>query len=160
MNNNNGYLVVSFLLYLMIFSLITVFTCHIITSLLLPSFTTNRQCASLIGLHIASDLFVRDIRIMRNGTYAWKRISADELIWQSNGNDIGWLFIRDRLERREGIYHEGWSHKKTSIVATGLKKVTFSAKKADNCIVGIEMTLIPVVHRQKPIICYVAVNRP
>jgi hypothetical protein len=159
MFNKNGFSLLSFLLYLMLFSIIALFTTHIITSLLLPSLTATRTCKSLIALHIASDLFVRDIRAMRDKPHKWLAITPHELIWHTDDLDTGWCYTENRLERSTGIYNNGWKSKKTSLVAMGIAQGTFIVEKHKDRVIGIEMTLIPELSPKKSIICYVAVKK-
>lgn len=142
----------------MLFSIIALFTTHIITTLLLPSLVTTRACKSVMALHIASDLFVRDIRAMRYKPHSWKSITPQELIWHTDGFDIGWHCIENRLERSTGTYDQGWKSKKTSLVATGVARGTFVVERNGNRIIGAEMTLIPEVTPKKAVVCYVAVK--
>lgn len=143
----------------MLFTMITFFSCHIILSLIIPSLTSVRRCQSIIALHIASDLFVRDIRSIKNNKPHWKLITPYELVWQAGEHDIGWCFSNNRLERKEGIYDQGWKSKTTSVVATGITQAIFTVEKANNKIIGIELALTPVIAQKKPIICYVAVRQ-
>ena len=155
MRNKKGFSLLSFLLYLMIFSLMTFFLCHIIVSLVIPSLSSMRTCQSSMALHIASDLFVRDVHA---GVDNWKLITPHELIWQVNDYDIGWSFTDNYLKRTTGLYNGGWKDKTTSIVAAGIAQATFTAEKAQNRIVGVELKLEPRVAQKKPVICYVAVK--
>jgi type II secretory pathway component PulJ len=156
--NKNGFSLLSFLLYLMLFSIIALFTTHIITTLLLPSLSATHRCKSLIALHIASDLFVRDIRMMRNKPYAWKKITTHELIWHNNDHDIGWCYTKNRLERREGTYNKSWKNTKISVVAIGIEQAIFTIENHKNRIIGVEMTLIPENLAEKAVVCYVAIQ--
>lgn len=136
--------------------MITLFSCHIIVSFIIPSLSTMRKTQSIIALHIASDLFVKDVHAMKNSFYDWKLMTPHELIWHNDKHDIGWCFSNNSLERKEGVYNKKWTNKTTSIVATGIEKLTFTIEKDDNHIVGIELALIPIVNKKEPIICYVA----
>jgi hypothetical protein len=154
MHNKKGFSLLSFLLYLMIFTFMTFFLCHIIVSLIIPSLTSVRKSQSIMALHIASDLFVRDIHA---GVESWKLITPHELIWQKEQDDIGWSFSEGYIKRTTGLYDQGWKNKTTSIVAAGVADVTFTAEKAQDRIVGIEFTIEPKAQKA-PVICYVAVK--
>ena len=154
MNNKNGFSLLSFLLYLMLFSIIALFTTHIITVTLLPSLAATRSYKSLIALHIATDLFVRDIRGIRSKPHTWRHIMPHELIWHTDEHDIGWRYHKNRLERSTGTYNNGWKSKKTAVVAAGIAQGTFTAEYHKNRIIGIEMTLIPEIDPKKEIICF------
>ena len=160
MHNKKGFSLVSFLLYLMLFTMIMFFSCHIIVSLIIPSLTSMRKCQSIIALHIATDIFVRDIRAIKAHECVWKLISPHELVWQAGDHDIGWFFANNRLERKEGEYHKGWKHKKSSIVAAHIAQAVFTAEKAkNNNIIGVELIMTPSNDIKKPISCYVAVRQ-
>ncbi len=156
MRNKKGFSLLSFLLYLMLFTMITFFSCHIILSLIIPSLRSIRKCQSIIALHIASDLFVRDVRA---GIHDWKLITSQELVWQTGDQAVGWCFSNNRLERSTGMYDQGWKSKTTSIVAAGIAHVVFTVEKAYDQIIGIEMVLTPMITSKKPVICYVAVKK-
>jgi hypothetical protein len=159
MVNKNGFSLLLFLVYLMLFSITALCTTHIITSLLLPSLSETRINKSLIALHIASDLFVRDIREMRNTHYKWHIITPHELIWHSNNLDTGWRYTENRLERTTGVYGKsGWKSKTTSLVATGITQGTFIVDRDEKGIIGIEMSLISDVAPKKAVVCYGAVK--
>jgi len=153
MHNKKGFSLLSFLVYLMLFSLITFFICHIIVSLVIPSLKSVRQCQSVMALHIASDLFVRDIHAIRN----WKLMTPHELIWQTEGFDIGWSCADNYLKRSTGLYNGTWKNKTTSIVAAGVAEVTFTPEKAKGHIIGMELKLVPKDVQRKSVICFAAI---
>jgi hypothetical protein len=155
MHNKKGFSLLSFLVYLMLFSLITFFVCHIIVSLIIPSLKSVRQCQSIMALHIASDLFVRDIHA---GIHNWKVITPHELIWQANESDIGWSCDNNYVKRTTGLYNGTWENKVTSIVAAGVAEVTFTPEKVRDRIIGVELKLMPKAAQKKPVVCYVAVK--
>ena len=143
----------------MLFTIITFFLCHIIVSLIVPSFASIRQCQSIIALHIATDIFVRDIRALQNDTYHWKLITPQQLVWTVGDHDIGWSFSANRLERKEGIYDKGWKKNNTSIVASGITHAVFTAERVNNKVIGIELILTPAIAHSKPVVCYVATRQ-
>ena len=156
MRNKKGFSLLSFLLYLMLFTMITFFSCHIILSLIIPSLLSMRRCQSVIALHIASDIFVRDVRA---GIHNWKVTKPHELVWQVGDHDIGWCFTDNRLERNTGMYNQGWKSKTTSIVAAKIAEVAFTIEKANGQIMCIEMVLSQDNAQKKQIVCYVAVKQ-
>jgi len=158
MRNKKGFSLLSFLLYLMCFTMIMLFSCHIVVLFVIPSFSAMHKCQSIIASHIATDLFVRDIREIVPNQCHWKLITPHELIWEINERNIGWRFSNNCLERIEGVYNQGWKHKTTSIIATGIKQATFTVKKHDGEIIGIELIITPIV-QTKPIVCSVAIRK-
>jgi hypothetical protein len=127
--------------------------------LVIPSFSDLRRCQSLITLHIATDLFVRDIRIMRKGEHQWKVMGSQELIWNQGSSDIGWLFIDNRLERREGTYDSEWKNTTMSTITRNISKATFMYETREGRILGIELIMMPPGQKEKPVTCYVAVSK-
>lgn len=159
MHDKKGFSLISFLVYLLIFSMVTTFICHIITVLIIPSFISLRKNQSVIAMHIATDCFVRDIKNIKNGQDAWHMISPHELIWSVGDHNVGWSFTDHRLERREGMYQKGWKEVKTSIIAKNLSKAVFTPEKDHDRIKGITLTLTPLSTSVKAITCYVAVEK-
>ena len=157
MRKMKGFSLLLFLLYLMCFTTITFLFCQVIVSLIIPSFASIRKSRSIIALHIATDLFVRDIHSITNNN-DWKQMSSHELVWHTDKEDIGWCFSGNHLIRHTGIYNQGWKHKISSIVATGIEQGVFTVDRGPNNIIGITMSFIPVVSPQKPIICHVAIK--
>lgn len=155
MYTKKGFSLLSFLLYLMLFTMITFFSCHIILSLIIPSLRSMRQCQSIIALHIASDLFVRDVRA---GIDDWLLITPQALVWRTGESNVGWCFADNRLERSTGVYDGKWEGRTTSIVATGITQAIFTVEKTHDWIIGIEMVCTPSIASKKPVTCYVAVK--
>lgn len=161
---NKGFSLLSFLVYLILFSTITFFICQVITSSVIPSLISLRKTQSLISLHIASDFFIRDIKAITDDHNAWKVAVPHEMIWQTKQvNDvegsIGWRFSDNCLERREGLYDGVWKNAKTSIVAKNLTNVTFSPERDDNGIIGITLIMASQLIPEKPVLCYVCTKK-
>ena len=156
MNNKNGFSLLSFLVYLFCFTLVTFFMNQLIISFILPTITTTRQCRSLIALHVATDLFVRDIK---NGSHVI-HCSPQELVLHNDARSIGWHISENKLERIEGVYDNGWKNKKISIVAVGIQSGKFVPEIYKNDIIGVEMTLVPQVNDKKIVVAYVAKPYP
>lgn len=158
MHNKKGFSLISFLVYLLVFSMVTACMCHIITILIIPSFVSLRKNQSVIAMHIATDCFVRDVKNMKDGD-TWNVMFEHELIWPVGDHNIGWSFSDHRLQRKEGIYKNGWSDVKTSIVAKGLENAVFVVKKDNDQIAGIELTLTAQCCPQKPVSCYISLKK-
>jgi len=149
----------SFLVYLMLFSMVALFCCHIVASLIIPALADMRKCQSMIALHIASDFFVRDIRAIKEDVNTWKKVSSKELIWRQDDHHIGWSCGDNHLERREGIYNGGWKGTKASIIAKELSNSVFTVQREHDCIRGVELLLAPACNMKKPIVCYAAIRQ-
>jgi hypothetical protein len=157
MHNKKGFSLISFLLYLTLFSMIMLFSCHIIVSLIIPSFASVRNTQSIIAMHVATDLFVRDIHNIDEGV-VWKHTAPAEIMWHTGDHDICWRLQDKCLERVEGTYNNGWKDKTVSIVASGISKIDFTYKKDGQDMRAIELSLTPVAVHYEPIFCYVAVK--
>lgn len=160
MNHKRGFSLVSFLLYLSLFSVATLCMCQIITIHIIPGLSSLRKTQSIIALHSATDVFVRDIKNIKDGTCVWNVILPHELIWQEKNQSIGWCFYQNRLERREGTYKKGWQDVKTSVIARGISNARFTAEKDDKGIVGMELALTPHCAPKKTVTSYVCLRRP
>jgi len=160
MYQKKGFSLIAFLVYLMIFSMVTLFFCHVITVFIIPSFAAMRKNQSIVALHIASDFFVRDIRSMRNSLYTWKLVSSQELIWEKEDIAVGWRFYQNCLERREGIYKDNTWHKTiVSIIAKDIAHLIFTPEKNRDTIRGMNLTITSVYAHTKPITCYVSLKK-
>lgn len=160
MNNKKGFSLLLFLVYLTLFAMVMFFSCHIIISLVIPSLKSMRKTQAIGALHLASDIFVRDIRAINKKEVSWKVVQPHEIIWVMQDRAVGWRFARNRLERLEGVYTQGWDKKTTSVVASGLTQAIFNVEKDGEHIIGIELQCTPMVAIQRPILCYAAVRRP
>jgi len=136
MKNNvdkkEGFLLLSFLLYLLLFTLLTT----LCFDWALASFTTYtlraRRNAIVINAYIANDLFIRDVHMAPLDIKEWKKISPSEIIWHYNNQDIGWCYKDKKLIRSEGHYNKQlgtWYKRINSIAAQHINTLTFTVKK-------------------------------
>jgi hypothetical protein len=156
-DNKQGSSLLSFIIYLMLFSTIALFFCSTITSLILPTRALIHKHQSLIGLHLAIDIFVKDVRATKEAQFTFKQISQQELIWYNKKNAIGWRFANNRLERIEGEYNNGWKKKRRSIAAMGIKEAIFTIEKYKDQAIGVEIAVVPIIEGASPIKGYVAI---
>jgi hypothetical protein len=157
MKNNGGFSLLSFLLYLMIFSLTTVFICHILSSLIIPSLIATRKYAALISLHIATDSFIRDFRLLQqNKAGSLRRASDQEILFNDGSKDIAWRINNNTLERIEGTFSTKWKEKTVSIIATNIYQGSFIIKEDRNSI-EIELIIIPACDHNYVVTAYKAI---
>lgn len=159
MQHKRGFSLLSFLLYLVLFSVVTLCMCHVITMLIIPAFSSLRRTQSIIALHVATDVFARDMQNIKNSVDTWNVMLPHELIWQQDDHNIGWRFHQDRLERREGVYKKGWQESKKSIIARGVLSAVFTIERGDEGIMGVELTITPHCAKKKVIACYVSLRK-
>lgn len=159
MCRKKGFLLLSFLVYLMLFSMVTFFINHLITKLIIPSFASLIQNKSIIALHIASDVFVRDIKRMQKGTYRWKTISPHELVWQIDDLEIGWYFSKSCLKRKEEIHNSNGRHIKKSMIAKDVKDAVFVVERDQTEVIGLELIMKPQCAPEKIIKSYISIRK-
>ena len=151
-----GFMLVSFLVYLLFFSVIISFFVHTLFMVIVPSLSSLRTTQAIISLHTASDLFVRDIRKMRSIDHRWQLVLDKEIIWSAgDGVSVGWKLYNGCLGRREGIYKGKWSKCSKSLVAKGLSDAFF---RMDRDKKGIELILVSRKTPQKVVNCYVSLR--
>ena len=132
MGTKKGFLLLSFLLYLLLFTLLTL----LCFDWALTSFTTytlrTRRSMAVTNAYIAHDLFIRDIHMAPLDIKEWKKISSSEIIWHYNNQDIGWCHKNKKLIRSEGYYNkqaDRWHKKINSIAAQHINTLTFTVNK-------------------------------
>lgn len=125
-----GFTLLSFIVYLFIFSTLAFMSCHLISNLIIPALASIRQYQSLMTLYVAGDFFVHDVRNLSHNKQYLKKIDAQELVWHSGSStdnkNIGWRFRDNKLERIEGVFDDQWISTKTHIVATGIVSGSFT----------------------------------
>jgi len=155
MDKKNGFSLILFLLYLFLFSSITVCICTIFTSLVLPTITNTRQCRSLMALHIASDLFFNDIQQAKKSSIVWQKTTDNEIIWSNKDVSIGWKIDKNTLKRKEGIYSlEKWKKATTCVIADRMEYGKFRIEKHNGIIMALSCSL--AITQDKIVECYVA----
>jgi len=131
-NKKKGFLLLSFLLYLLLFTLLTALCFNWV----LTSFTTYtlrvQRNRAVINTYIAHDLFIRDVHMAPLDTKKWKKISSSEIIWHYNNYDIGWCYKNTKLIRSEGHYNkrsDTWHKKIGSIAVQHIDSLIFTVNK-------------------------------
>jgi len=152
--HKKGFSLVLFLIYILIFSLISCGICHIIATVVIPSLRNHRECQSLLLLQSAIDIFVRDIRMNRKNQ--WKALEPQRIIWNDGEKDREWRYHDKKLERIEGIYEKEWKSKYTSVIATNLAKVLFSYHYKNSQLSGVTITVTPAGRYKEPLVNYVS----
>ena len=111
-----------------------------------------------LTLHIALDLFVKEIRTCT--IKEWKETKINSIIWNNGKQDIGWRFNKNKFERIQGIYDQkgNWKKSKTSIIALNINKIEFYINYINQKIVGIESIITGNNKTQKPIHSFVAIR--
>ena len=128
MTIKHGFSLIECMIYCFLFSLLVMMIFSLAINTQIKTTKQSNIAASLIGVHAAQDLFARDIRQAYELSSSWKKINKEELVWHSNGIDIGWEFVQGKLFRIEGAYNmqaQKWTQKIKSLIADKLKQVTF-----------------------------------
>src|ERR1041384_3580253 len=114
MKNKGGFSLIVFLFYLTLNSIIIVCICSTVVKCVLPSLQLCSLYQKQLGLHIALDAFVKEIRTCK--IVEWKSIASDSIVWNNGENDIGWRYHKNRLERICGIYkNSSWQKQRISV---------------------------------------------
>jgi len=142
----------------MINSIIICCIFYTITQFIFPSLQSIRSNKEKLTLHIALDLFVKEIRMCT--IKQWKETTIDSIIWNNGKQDIGWRFNKNKLERIQGIYNTNgnWKKSKTSIIVLNINKIEFHFKYINQKIVGIESIITGNDGTQKSIHSFVAIR--
>lgn len=130
--NRGGFGLIECMIYCLLVALLAVTWMQGIASVCRALSGYSRQCNAMVVLYSAHDLLVRDLRNAPRTNKGWKKVLPTELIWHTNGTDIGWQFIDNQLVRMEGVYQAGsdsWSKRSKSIVATNLEQIQFQANQ-------------------------------
>lgn len=155
MRNTQGFLLLSFVVYMTIFSYIASLIWYTATAFVIPSIMSTRRYQAYMSLHIATDLFVHDVRMFSCNKLKLAHATATELVWHAgqctDNKNIGWRYAHNKLERIEGIYGDnGWKTKRTHCVANAVKHVLFTIDQ------GITIILTPAIDEMYEVTSYVA----
>ncbi|HEB41920.1 MAG TPA: hypothetical protein ENI08_02795 [Candidatus Dependentiae bacterium] len=130
--NKMGFLLLSFLVYLLLFTLL-VTLCFDWTLTLFTTYTTRaKRNMVIINAYTAQDLFIRDLHMAPLDEQEWKKVTASEIIWSTHNRDIGWCYKNKKLIRNEGHYNkqmQKWNKKTASIAAQHINTLTFTVNK-------------------------------
>jgi hypothetical protein len=140
--NKKGFLLISFLVYLMLFSIIVCLLSTTMTQNLFTVISSTRKYNNFVRLYNALDIVVNDLR--NNVVTEWKKISPHEIIWSTHDKDVAWLFNGTHIERKEGTYQQGWKKSTKSIIPAELLSVIFIPDYSSdnkNTVLGIEIQL-------------------
>lgn len=133
MGKNEGILLVELMVYLVLFTGITIATIRWAAGVWQTSCYFQQRRIALINLMAAHDLLVHDIQQAPKDAQKWKLYTPHCLIWQGSVDDIGWLYDKESLWRIQGIYTKGQWHKKSkNLAAPAIKKVCFTYHAGDN----------------------------
>lgn len=151
----SGTTIIEFLVYLAIFSFISLASMRLIADFWQLSVRSAAKQAALINRITAADMLGQDLRLVDT----WHEITAHEIIWRSGPNDIGWLFKDGKLVRRHGNYTpetKKWRHKSSSLIAAPVVSAQFSAQKVND---GISMILFTMKDRHGRIDSRIAIYK-
>ena len=131
---------------------------HSISYFIVPSLRSIQLYKEQISLHMALDLFVKEIRA--SVVTQWQEIAADSIIWSDQEKEVGWQYQNGRLERIQGIYKDGvWKKRRTSVIAINIHFLAFRYDIVAEKLVGIEVVLTGSRCLQKPVRGYVGIRK-
>lgn len=157
MQCKKGFFLLSFLLYLVFFSIAAACICHMISFVVIPSIIDTYKYSEIIALHVATDRFIRDIRIaQQNKIYIQKKVTSQKIIFNNGEKDIKWCIKDNKLERCEGVYDKKWIKKNKSIIAKNIAIGTFIIKNNPK-MVEFELSFSPMIDVKYTINSYVSI---
>lgn len=155
-----GFSLISFVFYLLFFSIIVFCVCNLIVFVIIPLVHKSRFYNQRVECFLGTDIFVRDIRCYAH-PFEIKSMTPHEIIGGNKKTTVCWRYNDHKLERIEGIYeNEKWLKKTTSIVMQNIHDASFVADMHNGSVVGITLQVIPSVReRDKFVEVYVAIRR-
>lgn len=155
--HNNGFSLLSFLLYLICSITILSAVFYGITHTVLPLIHATREYKMLVSMHIALDAFVDDVR--KSHVKHFTVVTPDYIIWNNGAVDVCWGYENGRFERIQGVYKNGrWEKRRTSVVGLSVASVLFHYDYKEGRIAGVECSLCGKGSTAKNIAGYVAVR--
>ncbi len=104
MKQHKGFSLTLFLVYLFFFSIISYSLCHVVITFILPAVKGTRTNKHCIDFHLASDIFVRDMRL--ENIVDLERVDSHKIIGHTGEKSIGWQYNNHTLERMEKASHK------------------------------------------------------
>jgi len=120
-----GLTIIEFLVYLVLFTLISTMTASWIAHLWTSFMKQSKERVSLINMYTAHDCLVRDI-VNCSGII---HCSARSLILQEANGAVEWALENKRLTRTQGAYdinNQEWKKKTKNIIAPVIEKTLFN----------------------------------
>lgn len=104
-NNRNGFMLIEFLIYLLIGSILTGILVVGMAQLWRCTISVYAKHTIALNLAMAHDTLLQDIRSAPAQRVQWKLIEPECIIWRTGSVDRGWQREQNQLVRREGRYH-------------------------------------------------------
>jgi hypothetical protein len=124
-------MLIEFLVYLLLFSIITLATTGMVARLWIPTMHYTKKQTCRIDLITAHDCLAYDIKKAKSERKFWKMISSNRLIFPVSDHDIGWLMQNGNLVRIEGTFNlkEGiWNNPVKSLIVKDIQSITFDVQ--------------------------------
>lgn len=128
---HKGFMLIEFLVYLALFSIIMLALMGMVAQLWIPAMGYTKKQTCRIDLVTAHDCFIRDIKMAKAEKKFWKIISFNALVFTSGEHDVGWLIKEGNLIRIEGIFDSkkaAWDKQVKSLIVKKIDRVFFEVK--------------------------------
>jgi hypothetical protein len=128
-NGPEGFYLIEMAVYSVCAMIIGLMIFRSATSIVVRLRSSIRGISSIGVIASACHRFTIDVHMASREHSAWKKISPNELIWQTPSGDIGWSFSDNKISRIKGTFdtqHDRWTKKHTSLIAHAIEKVLFS----------------------------------
>lgn len=127
----SGFMLIEFLVYLLLFSIITLAATGMVARLWIPTMHYTKKQTCRIDLITAYDCLSYDIKKAKSERKFWKMINPNCLIFPVSEQDVGWLVQNGNLVRIEGTFNmkEGmWSNPVKSLIVKDIQSIAFDVR--------------------------------
>ncbi len=128
---HNGFMLMEFLVYLAIFSIIMLALSGMVAKLWIPAMECTRKQTCCIDLVTAHDCFTRDIRIAKAEKKFWKHMSEQAIVFKSGWRDVGWCVKDGDLIRIVGTFNQKkneWDKQAKSLIVKKIDQISFEIR--------------------------------
>lgn len=148
--NKKGFFLLEFLLYLGLFSFISLVLMQFVVRTTLRLTTENAQINYFVKYSAALDALMYELQKAPTNAALWKEQSASAAVWPCVQDDLdkGFMLVGSKLIFYKGNYHqkkEDWGKKAQSLLADGIARVAFTYNQQN----GVLKTITVALHADK-----------
>jgi hypothetical protein len=103
--SDGGFLIISVCVYLACFMMLVMVGSQVLWPGLVLLQSRCGQCQSLVDMHMACDLFIRDLWEAPADSALWHLYTDKAIIWSKKKEEaVGWLISDEGIHRMQGLY--------------------------------------------------------
>lgn len=130
MNVRSGFSIVECLVYCFLFCLLCVLIFDWVGASQISLAKIHKKSVHLLDAYGAMDSFVQDALSAPSEAIAWKKITENEIIWQTHEGAVGWAWSGASLYRTTGTYDAmQWTRSTKNLVSNSLARVQFAVHR-------------------------------